>query len=372
MSTLKKLLEKNILLTPYNDLSKQFAKNLRAIGCNKITYIDAYKDDENCLKPNQIKNLDFDYIVILSPNYYLEIYTNLLNYTRSSKIGFAHTHINLLKSQKSFITFNKFFYKLYLIYLNFYIKYGQQFFFLGYKNFLDLRRYRNKYIQQTTRAFIIGNGPSLTVNDLNLLKNEITFAANKIYLAFSETQWRPTYYFVIDNLVYKQNHHHIEKLNLIKFFSIDMLYENPQIENALYFNIARGSSTTPLPVFNTNPFTGIAKGNTVVYAMAQMAVYMGIKELYFIGMDFNFQLPEKSDLEVSRVLTCEGESNHFHKDYRKEGEKWNAPNMEGLTNAFLKLKEYGEKNNIKICNATRGGKLEILPRVNLDELLQKH
>ena len=33
------------------------------------------------------------------------------------------------------------------------------------------------------RAVIVGNGPSLNVADLERLKDEITFASNKIYLA---------------------------------------------------------------------------------------------------------------------------------------------------------------------------------------------
>ena len=38
------------------------------------------------------------------------------------------------------------------------------------------------------RCFIIGNGPSLKLEDLNRLKNEITIASNKIYLIFNKTE----------------------------------------------------------------------------------------------------------------------------------------------------------------------------------------
>ena len=55
------------------------------------------------------------------------------------------------------------------------------------------------------RAFVIANGPSLRVEDLDLLRNEITFASNKIFLAFDSTPWRPTYYFASDNLVGRNN-----------------------------------------------------------------------------------------------------------------------------------------------------------------------
>ena len=60
--------------------------------------------------------------------------------------------------------------------------------------FFKLRKLKN--IHKNNRAFILGNGPSLCVEDLNKIKDDITFPANKIYLAFDETSFRPKYYFV--------------------------------------------------------------------------------------------------------------------------------------------------------------------------------
>ena len=44
------------------------------------------------------------------------------------------------------------------------------------------------------RCFIVATGPSLRIEDLNLLRNEFTFSMNSIFLLFDETDWRPTYY----------------------------------------------------------------------------------------------------------------------------------------------------------------------------------
>ena len=55
------------------------------------------------------------------------------------------------------------------------------------------------------RVVVMGNGPSLSRIDFDDLKGEITFASNKIFLAFDKTDWRPTYYSVEDDLVIIQN-----------------------------------------------------------------------------------------------------------------------------------------------------------------------
>ena len=82
---------------------------------------------------------------------------------------------------------------------------------------MNLENLHNLHLNQT--AFIVATGPSLTINDLNKLKNEITFSCNKIYLAFNNTEWRPSYYSVIDRLVAKNNKDIIKDLKLKKIFS---------------------------------------------------------------------------------------------------------------------------------------------------------
>ena len=40
-----------------------------------------------------------------------------------------------------------------------------------------------------------------------------------------------------------------------------------------------------------------------------------------------------------------------------------------MTAAYYRAKEFADKNNVKIFNATRGGKLEVFERVNLDDIV---
>ena len=62
----------------------------------------------------------------------------------------------------------------------------------------ELKKYKD--IHKGKRIFVIGNGPSLKYDDLEKLKKnkEICIAANKIYLAFDNTKWRPNYLCISD------------------------------------------------------------------------------------------------------------------------------------------------------------------------------
>ncbi len=227
--------------------------------------------------------------------------------------------------------------------------------------------YELKNIHKGKRIFILGNGPSLNINDINLLKNEITFAANKIYLLFNNTKWRPTYYCVEDDLVMKQNFKEINNLqSSIKLFPADMLAYSPRIKNGLYYNFIQKRNTS-IPLVSNNAMYGIYWGGTVVYSMVQLALYMGASEIFILGVDFTFNIPKNHDEEKKEIIS-EGEINHFHKDYRKKGEKWNYPNLKMQKKAFKALRDYSDTKNVKIYNATRGGKLDNLVKIKLENL----
>lgn len=48
------------------------------------------------------------------------------------------------------------------------------------------------------RHFIIGSGPSLNLVDLSMLNGSITWAMNRIHLLYDRTDWRPSFFFMVD------------------------------------------------------------------------------------------------------------------------------------------------------------------------------
>lgn len=233
-------------------------------------------------------------------------------------------------------------------------------------NLYDLKdRHRSK------RAFVIGNGPSLRMEDLDLLVHEISFACNKIYLAFENTSWRPTYYTVEDHLVAQQCDKKIEQLEgVVKFFPHTLALHGLHFSDSIEYPFIWKDVYPEAPGFSNDAVKGLYWGSTVVYTMMQMACYMGIKVIYLLGVDFNFIIPGSCAESTGKfkVYISEGEQNHFHPNYRNPGEQWHQPNLEYQRVSFLAARKFAKENGVNIYNATRGGNLEIFPRIKLQDI----
>ncbi len=338
-------MKSKVYLCPYNDITLKLSKDKSFLEeYEVIGFVDNYKEKKILIRNLSI--LKFDYIIVCSPNYYLDIYRELLNSKiNKNKILFYINNTNEIKDNIDNVNFT------------------------SYNNIQDydfIKKLKNKHLDK--KIFLIGNGPSLKIEDLDFLKNEITFAANKIYLAYKKTKWRPTYYLVEDDLVYKQNYNKIKNLKeSIKLFPEYSLNWNKKINDAYYFKLIYLPNMENFPSFEPNPIKGIYWGSTVIYTMIQWAVYLGCKEIYLLGIDFDFVEPNNYVINQDnrKDLICEGEVNHFHKEYRKVGEKWNLPNLDIQLQSFNKAKEYCDKNGIKIFNASRTTKLNIFKKINL-------
>lgn len=236
------------------------------------------------------------------------------------------------------------------------------------------------------RAFILGNGPSLKIPDLHRLTNEITFASNKIYLAFEQTTWRPTYFTVCDQLVAANNQEAINRVPSIRLLPSSMQSLGCEIQNGYWYEERFENKFISLwpeqnrdnvnMFFSRDIRFGVHGGYTVIYHQLQLAYYMGIREVYLIGVDFSFTLPAKSATDdrfaspvYRNALEGTGEVNHFHPDYRKPGEKWSMPRLDLQHHAFRSARSVFESQSGSLVNASRSTKLTVLPCSQLEDIL---
>jgi hypothetical protein len=223
-------------------------------------------------------------------------------------------------------------------------------------------------IHKGKRAFILGNGPSLTVEDMNLLKDEITFASNKIYLAYDQTDWRPTYLTCTDTIVARNNRETLLAQPEVKLFGHALFPEFRGCKDIVFCNYSKSKETAQ----KWDLVDGVSTGHSVVYWDLELAYWMGIREVYVLGLDHSFDVKSAKTGEKAmgnEVIKAADEKNHFHPDYRKPGETWTMPKMDLLREDFIVALEKFQSDGGTIVNVSRTTKLDVWPTARLEDIL---
>lgn len=207
------------------------------------------------------------------------------------------------------------------------------------------------------RCFIIGNGPSLRQTDLSLLKGEVTFGLNRIYLLFPDLGFKTTYLVSVNDLVLEQCAEEIKPLEMPKFIT---------------WRARRWLSKDPHTIFVDTDYTGpenftreasgrVFEGFTVTYVALQLAFYMGFQEVILVGVDHNFVSKGPAN---AAVVSSGDDPNHFSPNYFGKGFKWQLPDLEGSERAYHLAKDFYEAAGRRVWDATVGGILTIFPKVD--------
>lgn len=205
------------------------------------------------------------------------------------------------------------------------------------------------------RCFIIGNGPSIKSTDLSLLKDEVTFGLNRIYLLFDQMGFATTYFVAVNNLVIEQSAQDIISLPCPKFiswhardligFTADMMFLH-----------SRGG-----PAFYTDITKGIWEGATVTYVAMQIAHYLGFQKVILIGVDHSFATQGKPH---TTVVSQGDDPDHFDSQYFGKGFRWQLPDLETSELAYRIAKYQFECSNREIVDATVDGKLQVFRKTD--------
>lgn len=221
----------------------------------------------------------------------------------------------------------------------------------------EIEKFHN--IHDGKRCFIVATGPSLKVNDLNILKQnqEICISMNSIYYAFDKTDWKPDYYVASDYKWIDESYDWIGTIPVKKKFFSDnsnKFWQKAHDKDIYRYHQHYEYCFNRLPKFSDDFSQRSYASTTVTYTCMQLAVYMGFKEIYLLGVDF-------TDGE-----TTDGKYSHFH----EEEELVATCFKDQVYSAYVSAKQYADQHGIKIYNATRGGKLEVFQRIDFDVLFR--
>ena len=235
---------------------------------------------------------------------------------------------------------------------------------------LGLWRIRNRH--KGERCVIIGMGPSLRIEDLERLKGTVTFACNKVFLAFPKTLWRPTYYTISDTLIAESCKQEIDAISAEKIFPDYTFAILKDVENILWIPSMQPSEYEPGDEigFSSDLLEGIQPGGcTVVYDQIQIAYHMGFREVILIGVDFHYQsLVSTSEKgEQGEIVKAGAMSNYFIKNYCTPGERQNLPKLHEQMAAYRVARKVFEKSGRRLVNASRKTALTELETGSFDE-----
>lgn len=237
-------------------------------------------------------------------------------------------------------------------------------------NSLRLERLKNSH--KGERCFLIGNGPSLTGEDLHLLNDEYTFGTNMVYKIFDKTDWRPTFHCVSDTIYASKLGSELSKMVKAPLFTTERTYRRMK---------KKPVDTTYVHTLQSERYR--VKGNIQAYCMvkatvlslaAEVAFHMGFTEIYLLGVDCtnphdkgghftdNYTTKEVAETDINRIktrmnaqsLTTEQIGTHI---------------IDRSLEVYSLLNKFAAKHGIRVYNATRGGNLELFPRVKLEDIV---
>lgn len=234
----------------------------------------------------------------------------------------------------------------------------------------NMAKLRNTH--QGESCFIIGNGPSLTVEDLNTLheKGIDTFAVNRIYQIFPKTDWRPTYYVSTDHVMIRDKLAEVDQIPAkIKFIPLqNRYYLGIKVKGATHFFRNDLREKDQPEGFSLDCTEQVNMRGTVTIACMQLAMHLGYKHIYLLGIDHNF---DKITTENGEVVIDPSVKNYFIEGYDDDVATEVTHNLGNTTRAYYDVRRFIDNTDVHIYNASRQTKLEAFDRITFEEALKQ-
>lgn len=217
-------------------------------------------------------------------------------------------------------------------------------------------------------CFVIGNGPSLTVGDLNILSNNHidSFAVNRIFKVFPQTQWRPTYYVSTDHVLIRDLLDEVSGLDIAnKLIPLqNKYYHDIRVKGAHYFFRNDRRERDQEGGFSLDCTDQVNMRGTVTIACIQLAAHMGYRYIYLLGVDHNF---DKIITENGEVIIDTSVKNYFVDGYDDDVANEVVHDLGNTTRAYMDVQKFYPKHGVQIINTTRTTKLNVFPKASFED-----
>ena len=207
-------------------------------------------------------------------------------------------------------------------------------------------------------GYLIGNGPSVRIDDLELLNEKVTFCCNRFHLAYDRMAFRPKYTLASD----KQTIEDFGEEIISKSSGIKILIwtEEPKLDGEyLWIRSKYGIG------FSDNVYDFVYPGGSTLITAIQIGYFLGIHRFILYGVDHDYKF-DKNEISKDIWHSAIGEGNHFIENYRS-GNPWCPPQTEMIEQSFKVCDTFLKSRGGWIKNATRGGKLDILERIDFEK-----
>ena len=211
-------------------------------------------------------------------------------------------------------------------------------------------------------CFILGNGPSLKHVDLEKLQNRYVFGLNKIHLHPLYAAGDIDYRVAVNPFVIEQS-----REDFLSEENTVFLAEKPAREHGVKGRDVHLIRHDGGLGFGRTMSSNFGEGFTVTYVAMQIAYAMGFRRVFLVGVDHSFKQKGKPN----ETQTMEGEDgNHFAPNYFA-GKQWQLADLEASEVAYRIAKFWFERDGREIIDATDNGKLDVFPKVDFMEALDR-
>lgn len=227
-------------------------------------------------------------------------------------------------------------------------------------------------------CFVIGNGPSLKAEDLTKLyeKGMFCLGSKRITAIFEDTPWRPDVWGVSDLDFIQLYHEEMSQLSGFQKLAPcqSIINLNISIKDAIYFPFIQAERTPCW--FNADITRGVHFWGTITCKLINFAVYMGFTKIYLLGVDHSVPIVVDKDGKKRYDTSQESHFSSKYYDNQKDFEKAIKnvddieKSMDYVAKAYKDVKYNCDALGVEIYNATRGGELEVFPRVDFDMLFE--